>query len=72
MIKDRKQTLNICSSGHLQSHLAVVPELYERGDHDGGQNGNNHPGQLLLGHEVVEQGETPVVYLWDTTKNIQV
>lgn len=70
MIKGRKQILNICSSAHLQSHLAVVPELYERGDHNGGQNGNDHPGQLLLGHKVVEQGETPVVYLCDTTKNI--
>ena len=41
---------------HLQQHLGVLSVLNERGDHYGGQNWHDHPGQLLFGHEVVEQG----------------
>lgn len=57
-----QQSLITKYSAHLEQHLRVFSVLNQGGDHNGGQDRYDHPGQLLLGHEVVEQGQTPVVY----------
>lgn len=60
------------NSDHLQEHLRVLSVLNKGHDQDRGQNRHDHPGQLLLGYEVVEQGQPPVVYLCSRLVKAQV